>query len=108
MSTGSESGTEFTERTGHCARCETEIVVDSRRNGARAGRLLCEDCANASVTYIAECLDCGWTYSVDGKEYEWYDCQMRVQQEGNSHEDEKRVLGGESHETVWRRVETDD
>lgn len=96
---------EQSTRTGCCARCTEETIADGKRAGPRAGRLLCADCADKGVVYVTECLDCGWTYRQEGPEYNWFHIRQRVQQEGNSHESEKKAFEDESHETVWRRYD---
>lgn len=92
------------KNTGHCAECGRESITCGDRAGVRAGRLLCSDCADRDVVYHTECLSCDWEYSITESAFNWYDARLRVQQEGNSHEDEKRVFAEENHETVWRRV----
>lgn len=93
-----------TERTGHCAECGSETPADGERGGVCAGRLLCTDCADAEVVFHAQCLDCDWSATIDGRAYNWYHLRQRAQHEGNNHEDKQRVFEDESHETVWRRV----
>ena len=69
------------------------------------GRLLCGDCADKGVVFVAECLHCDWTYQHHQPEYNWYQAQVRVQQEGNNHESEQKVFEDKTHETVWRRYD---
>lgn len=73
------------------------------RAGPRSGKMFCDDCADIEVTFVVDCLDCNWHYSCTEPLYNWYDAKIRVQQEGNTHEAEKKTFEDEKHETVWRR-----
>ncbi|ELZ96630.1 hypothetical protein [Haloferax sulfurifontis] len=89
-------------RGAPCANCGDYAPFNVGRAGPRSGKMLCDDCADDSVAYIVDCLDCEWSYTCEEPRYNWYHAKIRVQQEGNTHETEQRVFENESHETVWR------
>jgi len=95
---------ESVQRSGTCACCGEVVEADNETAGPFAGRFLCEDCWGEEMTFVTECLDCDWTYEAAGRQSNHHNLRTRVQQEGNSHENKKRVFDDESHETVWRRV----
>ncbi|WP_135823020.1 hypothetical protein [Halostella litorea] len=94
-----------TDRSGTCAECRETVAADGEQAGVAGGRLICRDCINAPVAFVAECLDCGWSYRCEERATNRHAAKQRVQQEGNSHEREKQTFEDESHETVWRQVD---
>lgn len=93
-------------RGAHCASCGELHAADGKNAGVSGGRFLCKDCSSKPVTFIAECLDCEWTYECEDTEFNKYHARTRAQQEGNSHETRKS-FDDESHETVWREVDNE-
>lgn len=92
-------------RSGHCCACGETVVVDGESAGVICGQLFCKGCLGREAQFVTECLDCDWTYTAEGRATQRYHLRMRVQQEGNGHEDEHRVFDDDpNHETVWREV----
>jgi hypothetical protein len=89
------------QRSGHCAVCEDIVPVDGEQAAVMGGRVVCEDCRDEPVAFVAECLDCGWAYRSEWHEYERYVARQRVQQEANIH----AAFEDRDHETAWREVE---
>lgn len=87
-----------------CHVCLDTVSVDGENAGIWAGKVICRDCLGTETEYVTECIDCGWDYTCEDRVANWYHAQVRVQQEGNSHEAHKS-FDGEDHTTVWRRVE---
>lgn len=98
-----EHKTRTTQREGNCAVCGGLYEADGKTAGVAGGRFLCSECAEKPVEFVAQCLDCDWDYRCEDTEYNRYHSRVRVQQEGNSHEDRKS-FDDENHETVWREA----
>lgn len=87
---------------GTCHVCGKEVPVDGEQAIERFGKVLCRDCADEPVTFVAECeaAFCDWSYRVDETEWNRGHAKVRAQQEANHHENSKRVLRGEhEHQT---------
>lgn len=89
------------ERTGHCAVCNKVVQLDGKQAAVMGGRVVCEECRDIPVAFVAECLDCGWAYRSEWHECERYVARQRVQQEANTH----AAFEDSDHETAWREVE---
>lgn len=95
--------TESFTRTGTCIVCEEVKEIDGETAGVCAGQVVCLDCMDAAVVFVAECLDCDWDHRCEERVTNRHHARTRVQQAGNTHES-KMQLRDQSHETVWREI----
>lgn len=87
---------------GTCHVCDEAVPVDGEQAIERFGEVLCRDCTDEPVVFVAECEAglCGWSYRVEQTEFNRGHAKMRAQQEANSHETERRVFDGEHVHTT--------
>lgn len=95
--------TESFTPTGTCIACRETVPVDGKQAETFASQVVCHDCMDVAVVFLAECLDCDWDYRCEERVTNRYHARVRVQQEGNAHES-KMNFRDESHETVWREI----
>lgn len=80
--------------TGTCHVCETQVPIDGENAVERFGDVLCRDCSDEAVVFVARCNSglCSWSYRVEENEFNRGHAKTRVQTEANFHERTKRVL----------------
>jgi len=94
-----------------CSVCDERVSVDGVEAGERFGNVLCRDCADHTVVFEATCDSglCGWSFRVDGTEFNRGHLRTRAQQEATRHENEKRVFeDNPCHKTEVREVVGDE
>lgn len=93
--------------TGDCHVCGETVPLDGETAIERFGDVLCRDCSDKPVVFVAECTNglCGWSYRVEEDEFNRGHADTRVRQEANSHQKRKRVFDDDpTHKTEVREV----
>jgi ribosomal protein S27E len=81
--------------TGTCHVCGDRVPVDGEQAVGRFGDVLCADCADGPVVFVAGCQSsefCDWSHRVEGEEFNRGHLRTRAQQAANRHEIETEVL----------------
>ena len=82
--------------------CGDTVALDGEEAMRRFGNVLCRDCADEPVVFVARCTGgfCGWSYRVEETEFNRGHAETRAQQEANHHERFKRVIDGDHFHTT--------
>lgn len=94
--------------TGTCRLCDESYPLDGEQAVEHFGTVVCADCVDESVVFVAECSNqfCDWTHRVEDTEFNRGHVKTRAQQEANNHERWKRVFEDDPmHETTVREVD---
>jgi len=77
-----------------CHVCESGVTLDGEEAIERFGDVLCRDCADYPVVFVARCNNgfCDWSYRVEEAEFNRGHAKTRAQQEANSHENRKEMF----------------
>mgnify|MGYP006283789737 FL=1 len=93
-----------------CHVCGDHVPVDGENAIERFGDILCRDCSDEPVVFVARCNSglCPWSYRVEETEFNRGHAETRVRQEANSHEKRKRVFDDDPcHNVDVREIETE-
>lgn len=96
------------ETTGRCHVCGEETPVDGENGIERFGNVLCRDCSDEPVVFVARCSNglCPWSYRVEENEFNRGHAKRRAQQEANWHENSKEAIHDDpTHNTEISEVE---
>lgn len=90
-----------------CHVCGDEVLVDGKHAMERFGDVLCRDCSDEPVVFVAECTNglCTWSHRVDETEFNRGHAKTRAQQEANNHQTRKRLFEDDpTHKTEVREI----
>ena len=79
---------------GECHVCGETVPIDGEHAMERWGDVLCRDCSDEPVVFVARCNNglCDWSYRVEENEFNRGHAETRVRQEKNRHERWKRIF----------------
>jgi hypothetical protein len=89
--------------TGECHVCETSVPIDGEQGIRRFGNVLCRDCSDKPVIFVARCENglCSWSYRAADTEFNRGHAKTLAQQEANSHQKRKRMFDDDpTHRTT--------
>jgi len=92
-----------------CHVCSSDVPVDGEHAMERFGNVLCRDCSDEPVVFVARCTNgiCSWSYRVEENEFNRGHAETRARQEANQHQSWKREFDDDpTHKTEVEEIDT--